>query len=48
MASILINKNHKSFIEKVKEIINMQVRNEDRAVFGKGHTNFERDLKNIM
>ena len=36
MASILINKSHKSVIEKVKEIINMQVRNEDRAVFGKG------------
>ena len=36
MASILINKSHESVIEKVKEIINMQVRNEDRAVFGKG------------
>ena len=24
------------FIEKVKEMINMQFRNEDRAVFGKG------------
>ena len=25
-----------AFIEKVKEIINMQFKNEDRAVFGKG------------
>ena len=35
MASILIIKNRKSYIEKVKEIINMHFRNEDRAVFGK-------------
>ena len=33
------------FIEKVREIINMQFRNEDRAVFGKGPYNLRKGFE---
>ena len=36
MDCILIKKNPQEFIERVKEVINTQFRNEDWAVFGKG------------
>ena len=36
MDCILIKKNPQEFIERVKEDINTQFRNEDRAVFEKG------------
>ena len=36
MDCILIKKNPQEFIERVKEVINTQFRNEDRAALGKG------------
>ena len=36
MDCILIKKNPEEYIERVKEVINTQFRNEDRVVFRKG------------
>ena len=48
MDCILIKKNPQEFIERVKEDINTQFRNEDRAVFEKDLMDYGKGLRDIL